>query len=422
MSEMRELSSTAHRDLIAARETGSVPETMSTDDALTLLTGPDAGDLLSTAVEAAGGHLVQWSVRDVDHRPGDRTTTSYTTVVDWPDGRREETLGANSPVSGPVDGAMVTNGDHDVQVWRFPFDPELPALAAACTPAAVAQLFHDLGLDASDVQVRVLTYRPRKRAVVEATAGSRRLYLKVLRPRLVADVHQRHRMLTDAGMPVPRSLGYADNGLLVIEALAGDALGAALHGTTTAPVSAGTLTDLLDRLPPEVADLPRRKAWSEHAMHYADVVAASSPALADRVAELAKRVESVVDDSDVGSEPTHGDFYEAQVYVAGGDVTGLLDIDTLGPGHRADDLACMLAHLSVVASGTSAGSARTALVEWTPVFERAVGRRELFARTAGVLLSLATGPFRAQEPDWQTTTELRVALAEHWAHAGVNDQ
>ncbi|WP_341854822.1 hypothetical protein [Brachybacterium sp. GPGPB12] len=51
----------------------------------------------------------------------------------------------------------------------------------------------------------------------------------------------------------------------------------------------------------------------------------------------------------------HGDFYEAQVFVQDGRVVGLLDIDTVGPGRRADDLACLLAHLSVLADYGNAG-------------------------------------------------------------------
>ena len=34
--------------------------------------------------------------------------------------------------------------------------------------------------------------------------------------------------------------------------------------------------------------------------------------------------------------------------MAGGVITGILDVDTIGPGRRADDLACLIAHLSTV--------------------------------------------------------------------------
>ena len=45
---------------------------------------------------------------------------------------------------------------------------------------------------------------------------------------------------------------------------------------------------------------------------------------------------------------THGDFHEGQLTVTrvgeGWRPSGLLDVDTVGPGHRVDDLACLVAH------------------------------------------------------------------------------
>jgi hypothetical protein len=34
---------------------------------------------------------------------------------------------------------------------------------------------------------------------------------------------------------------------------------------------------------------------------------------------------------------------------------------------------------------------------------------------AAVLLGLATGPFRVQQPDWPARTAARLTLAERWA-------
>jgi hypothetical protein len=121
---------------------------------------------------------------------------------------------------------------------------------------------------------------------------------------------------------------------------------------------------------------------------------------------------------DDDAAPTHGDFYDSQLFVAGGAITGLLDIDTMGPGNRADDLACSLAHLSVLTTiAPYAHGAGNVLREWQPVFESRVDPRELRLRAAGVTLSLATGPFRAQEPGWEITTDQRIELAERWIAA-----
>ena len=72
-----------------------------------------------------------------------------------------------------------------------------------------------------------------------------------------------------------------------------------------------------------------------------------------------------------GLEPTHGDFHEGQLFVAKWLITGVLDIDTIGPGRRADDLACMIAHLSTMQRMTAEQAASlTRLINlWLQVFD-----------------------------------------------------
>ncbi|RIQ20917.1 phosphotransferase [Jiangella rhizosphaerae] len=393
----------------------------STDPGLALLTGPSVPDILDAALTPAGGTLLGWTLRDVDHRPGDRTTASYDARVAWADGEREETFAATVSGSRPSGGLVVTDGDRYVQVWRFPFDPELPGLAAACFPSSVGDLLRGLGLSPDGVQLRVVSYRPRKRAVVEVVTSRHRLFVKVLRPRQVRDVDSRHRVLTAAGVPVPRTLGWSDDGIIVLAPLRGTPLRVALESGATALRDPGELVATLDRLPPEVAGLPRRAPWSAHASHYAGVIAAASPSLGPRVRSLAATVSSGLDAYDEGDEPTYGDFYDAQLFVEHGAISGLLDIDTIGPGRRSDDLGCLLAHLSVLATGpfAAAAGARAALTEWLPLLSRQADPAELRLRAAGVTLSLATGPYRAQDPDWERATADRVGLAERWLDAAA---
>ncbi|PZF80175.1 phosphotransferase [Jiangella anatolica] len=391
------------------------------DPGLALLTGPSVPDILDAALTPAGGTLLDWSVRDVDHRPGDRTTVSYVARVSWsPGDERSETYAATVSGTRPSDGLVVTDGDRFVQVWRFPYDPELPGLAAACFPSSVGDLLRGLGLPPDGVQLRVVSYRPRKRAVIEVVTSTQRLFIKVLRPGQVRDVDSRHRVLTRAGVPVPRSLGWSDDGIIVLAPLRGTPLRVALETGATALRDPAELVALLDRLPAEIAGLPRRAAWSSHAAHYAGVIAAASPSLGAVALDVADEVAAGLAARADGDEPTHGDFYDAQLFVEHGAVSGLLDIDTLGPGRRADDLACLVAHLSVLATDgfAAADGARAALADWLPVLDRRVDPAELRLRAAGVTLSLATGPYRAQDADWQQATELRVRLAERWLSAG----
>lgn len=97
-------------------------------------------------------------------------------------------------------------------------------------------------------------------------------------------------------------------------------------------------------------------------------------------------------------------------------MSGLLDIDTAGPARRADDLACLVAHLDIMSQVDPAQEATTGALaaRWLVDFGRAVDPVELRYRIAGVVVSLATGPHRVQERGWQRATRDRLDLAEAW--------
>lgn len=390
------------------------------------ITGPEAHGLLDAAVATLGGELVDWSTSQVDHRPSGATVVSYLADIRWPSGRRTETLGArlsahNGEATPPEERNRVTmtDGDRQVHVWRFPADPGLPGLAALFEQESLTELLRAVGVkDPERARIHTLSYRPHRRAVVLVTTPTAQLYVKALRPSIAHDVHRRLVAARNAGLPTPRSLGWADDGLIVLEPLPGESLREAVRRDGAGACSPADLLALLDRLPDELAEMPRRPAWSESARHYADVVALAAPRLRDRADVLAGRIEAGLDDA--GDDvPVHGDFYEAQLLCDSGRVTGLLDIDTMGPGRRVDDLACLLGHLSVlVAMAPSAGSGiRDALRSWTDHFDQAVDPAQLRVRAAGVVLSLATGPHRTQETGWLHATADRLALAEDWLDA-----
>lgn len=376
---------------------------MSTE--LELLSGPDAGDLLAAVLGPAGGRPLDWTVTQVDH---DHTTVSYAARVEWPDGSvSHETLGA---AGGPVpDGVTrLTDGRTEVGMWRFPFDPDLPGLAAACAPVRMGRLAARLGLGGTP-RLEVRTYRPRRRAVVSVTTSVGTVFVKVLRPDRVEHVHDVH--LRAAGAPVPAPLGWTPDGLLVLSALPGRTLRAALLAGD-ADVVADDVVAVLDALPAPLARGSARRTWGQKAGHYAEVVAAVEPALARRARAVAAEVDHR--EPEGPHLPVHGDFYEAQLMVEAGRVTGLLDIDTAGRGERLDDAACLLAHLDVLAQ-IHPGLAHpgTAL---RARFERDLDAAALARRTAAVVLSLATGPHRVADPGWRHATGERIALAEQWLH------
>jgi hypothetical protein len=381
---------------------------------LALLTGPDAPGALAAALQVAGGELVSCRARQVVHQPGQGTTVAYRARVRWPGGEvLDEKLAACTGDLPP--GALVLGDGADrVAVWRFPYDPDLPGLAAACDEAAVVGLLEATGLGGGPVRLRTRAYRPRRRAVIEAIGPRGRLFIKVVRPDRVEALHDRHRLLVGSGIPVPQSLGWTREGVVVLQALPGRTLRQALRTRRTLIPTGDDILSLLDRLPRELAQGPPRQSWLDKAPHHAAVIGAALPTEAARAARLADALTATARPARHG--PIHGDFYESQLLVDRGRVCGLLDVDTAGPGDRLDDLACLLGHLSVLAQ-IDRGRApiiNRAGAAYLRAFEAMVPPADLRCRVAAVVISLATGSHRVQERAWPATTRRRLELAEAW--------
>ncbi len=383
-------------------------------------------DLLRAAVRHGGGSLVSWRLDHVDADPTRSTTATYAAVVDWPFGRREELFGASARIGGPTPAdqraVIFADGNREVAVWLHPHDPDLPALARAVYAEQLAELFsreRTFGVDvrAEQLTLRMVAYRPRRRAVVRVVvalpAGPRTVFVKVLRPGLFAAVLTRHRLLSGAGLPSPEVVLADDEGLLVTRELTGRPLATRIFDQQ-APCSPADLIGLLDAMPPAVATLERRPPWTDAVGSYAELVASALPELGPELHRLAGVITAGVGEIPPGEEATHGDFYEAQIFVGGGRVSGMLDVDTVGPGRRADDLGCLIAHLTTVQRMNPAQTARVrALVsDWLAVFDTRVDPVELRLRAAAVAISLATGPYRGQERGWAEQTRMIVHAAD----------
>ena len=415
-----------------------------TQDGSELLTGSGAGGLLRSAVGNSGGVLHSWQLDHVDHRPGRSTKALYRTMVSWPelDGpqapAREELFGASAHIGEREKNLYVaeqtlvmTDGDINVRVWRYPHDPWLPMLPLVCYPDVVGRTLADLGVPlgqdpSASIAIDVVSYRPGRRAVLRASQGDRAVYLKVMQPHRSGEIVDRHERLLAAGVPVPAVIAH-HNGLVVLEELPGRPLARAVIDEGVEACSAGDLVALLDRLPASLYTLSVRPPWTDSVEFYAGIVSSSVPSLAPRLDALVRTIRDGLAalEQRMDMRPhdvVHGDFYEAQVFVQNGRVVGLLDIDTVGPGRRADDLACLLAHLSVLADYGNAGRIDRAMQErveeairtWQRTFADRVDPTELALRSAGVVLSLATGPHRQQEAAWEAATEAIVRVAEQW--------
>ncbi|MGH3933134.1 MAG: aminoglycoside phosphotransferase family protein, partial [Pseudonocardiaceae bacterium] len=296
-----------------------------TDAGLALLTGGSAGELMAAVLSAAGGRLLRWAPTQVDHQPGRHTTVSYSAQVRWVDGSMTgETLGASSGRL-PEGVARLSDGDTEIGMWRFPFDPDLPALPVACDHERMRQLVEGagLGVGGDAVRLRIRAYRPRRRAVIEVAApGGGRVFVKVVRPHRARGLHERHRLADAAGAAVPASLGWADDGLVVLAGLPGRTLREMLVADGMVALDPNSVLEVLDSLPNTLATGERRRTWGQRAGHYAEVIAAAAPELGTRARAVAEAVNH--DGPEGPALPVHGDLYESQLLMQGGRVSGLL--------------------------------------------------------------------------------------------------
>jgi hypothetical protein len=388
-----------------------------------LLTGPDAEHVLRAVLDAEGVRLSSWSVHQVHHRPGVGVTVGWT--VRWEQGEPgadgaapragdEYLLASTCPVpEGTPASTTVRILDRDVTVWRHPADPVLPGLAIASDHALVAAA---LRLDPERMTLELVTYRPLRRAVLRASTPTTTAYLKVVRPHTAADLVRRHDLLVDAGLPVAPAEDLGD-GVLRLGAVPGRPLTDALAADGAAAVAPQDVLALLDRLPAALTDLPRRPAWADRLRHHTDAAVTAVPGHGREIEALSGRIRALLRASDPGPVvPTHGDLHDANLLLQGPRLTGLLDVDGAGPGHRVDDLACLLGHLSVLPALAPQVHRHVpaALPRWTASLDRDVDPVALRARAAAVVLSLVPGARREGRDGWQEDAGRRIEAATRW--------
>lgn len=382
---------------------------MTIDRALALMTSPEAGSVLQLAVTGDPGAELpgfRFELDRVHHRPGADVSAIYQIWYDLPSSQvpTEEWLGLTTVEV--TDGVItLVHNDLVLRAWRHPADPRLPGLSAACDAEVVA------GWMGAPVELEMLAYRPLRRAVL-AARGERPAFIKVLRPGKASGLAQRQRLLHAAGI-APAVLGEPLPGVVVSAAADGISLAQALVAWPDHPAqlpSAASLVALLDALPAEAVRFPRRESWSDRTDFHAAGAAAVLPDQADEIHSLAGEITRLLALAPSGPVvASHGDYYEANIFTRDGRATSVIDLDSLGPGRRDDDLACLLGHVAVLPNLSPEHYPRVAEVveTWRTEFERVVHPASLRARTAAVILSLVSG---ADVP----TALARLDLARAW--------
>lgn len=373
---------------------------MHQDTAAQLLGSPAATEWIRAAVtgDPVDRGTVHVELDRVHHRPDADTTAGFHVTTADEHGRESVEYVVATTADIPLDEGVV-EVDRDglvLRFWRHPADPRLPSLDDACDPVVVADW-----LGAEEADLDLVAYRPLRRAVVAAQVGDERFFIKVMSQDRSRSQVERHRVIAAAGVG-PEVVGEPAEGVMIIRGAAGRPLAERFagvrHGGT--PPDPQDLTRLLDKLPSELLELPRRSAWTERLDFHAHAAVIALPEFAAEIRALVRDIQAIIGDRPSGPVvPVHGDLYEANIFVTDDPEPRytLIDLDTAGPGHRVDDLACVLAHLALLPDLSPPHYAGlTEVIEvWRAHFETIVDPAALRARVAGVMLTLVAGTTRA---------------------------
>lgn len=393
---------------------------------IALLESAGMATVLQLALETSGVQLTDWKLLSIHHRPNAGITGVFETS--YVDGQGRTGTGHISATTASVPETttpvvrLAGSGDDvpALTLWQHPHDPLLPGLAWACNSEAVAaELFQR---PAADVQLATVSYRPLRRAVITASCGEEEVFLKVVRAGHAGPMYRRHRMLAEAGIPVPEPYGPPVHDVVALRKVTGTPLANELMANGAAALDPAALIQTLRRLPAEAMTLSQRPAWATKACDYAQAAAAALPAERDRIMGAAAQIIGLLPDTEPGPVvASHGDFYEANLLVDGGEITGLLDVDAVGPGLLVDDLACFIGHLAVLpAVDARYVHVPAAMTRFLAAFDAEVDPAGLRIRAAGVALSLVAGAKRTGRTDWLADALGRLAAVEDLAASAVD--
>lgn len=365
-------------------------------------------------MSALDGEISSTTINQVSWSPGRSITVRYeVSVSGGPLDGQQAFIAAAGRIP---EGAMLVEDDEGgrVGIWRFPHDPALPALPSAMNAESAEQVLVSLGGAPGPATTHLRAYRPGRRAVVEVRGSQERVFFKVVRPRAIERLHRTHQTLSQV-LNVPASLGFDDRlGLVVLQAMPGMTLRQAMSSPEAAVPDPEAVAAM-------VADLPHPEGLEptpsplDRAQDMIPIMSALCPELDGRLEALSGGIGSETLPAD---RPVHGDYYESQLMVEGGNIVGIIDIDTYGLGRAGDDPATMLAHLSVWGPMSPQPErikayGNTLLRIWDTVVDPVDLRR----RAAAMAFMLSTGPFRVQSPNWPEEVAVRVAIAELWAES-----
>lgn len=315
---------------------------------------------------------------------------------------------------------LLREAGHDIQVHRFPDDPELPGLAAAADPEAALALVkkHVMAIPPRRIRVEVVRYRPGSHAVVRHRLGKAKFYARVMKPAATSALLDAAEVVARSDFSVPRIAGYWKDGAVVWTTeipgenmrqyiRAGkqpdlDTLLGGLESLWAVPVEAGNGRPF---------NLSGRYRGAKQEIN----IAARDH---DGVRREFDRAVAALDPFIQSWQPrgtAHNDFYDDQMLVLPDGRLALVDFEETGPGDPMLDVGNFLAHLRWSAmSGTEKravfrkeyhGILKNAALDRFGWDERDLGLRE------GVcLFRTCIFPVIRPRPDWSERLQRGLAL------------
>lgn len=372
-----------------------------------LLRTTDPVSLLAPLITAEGGVLRAASLEECSYRPGRRVLARYAAQVERPRGVASE--GWVCCAGEELSGAHLDSPAGPLSCWRVRDDPGLPGLRLILDPAAAGALLTSLGLDPAGLTLTLRTIRPLRRAVVEATTDTHRVFVKCVRPEAAEPLHRRHLAAAAADLPTPPSFGFADTlGLVVLGPLPGTSLRDLILRASPLPEPAA-IKELLARFQEIELDLPARDQLA-HLPSHLRLLGELLPEEAPRLELLRSSIEAL---PPVPPQVIHGDCYDAQILAQEGRLTGILDLDGTGLGDPAADAGNLLAHLTLLPHlAPAAAGAASFTAALRAELAASHDPQHLATHTAAALAGLATWPASQRAPGWEERTREILTLAE----------
>lgn len=325
----------------------------------TMMTTDDSSEILESVASDLGCRIT--STRLISAAvSGDGYVSGHELELEAADGARQTQIVylETRPTQKPRDGVLTLRNEEtgdEVAVWLYPSDPALPTLPTVVYPDAAAVVMRKLGLSAAGLAITLVSYRPGKRAVVRIDSTLTTVYLKVLIPALVAELHARYAAWHEAGLAVPATLGWTEDGMVAFASLAGvpasSVVSRFVEGESDGFLDA---VEALTRSYASVASAgPARPSLAARLGWYERRLTAHLPSLADEIHGISRRIDTLLRSGGTPEPVTiHGDLHLGQLFVdpeRPEKITGILDIDTAGWGDPADDAGALYAHLVVTA-------------------------------------------------------------------------